>query len=252
MFECRLGHVSMEERRLNNIPPGQISDRPLREANTRGSRHITGTVFSEKMRGPIDWTGMHEQRFIIRAEIDPRITRILCQPVRYEVLDGEGGSFAAFPDFLIEIDGAVEIHEVKPDCQYTRADVRRRLELTALAAARHGHRYAVTLSSELHRKSDKAAIDTVWRRVGWSKHLNPALLFAVDDLLVHGPLSIGSACARLSAHGATIHDFHGLIADGRIIADMRTKPDEAMIIHRRGGIGFDRLIPFTSPIDDER
>lgn len=251
MFECRLGHRSMEERRLNNIPPGQISDLPLREANTRGSRHVTGTVFSSRMGRPLDWVGQHERQFIIRAELDPRIKRILYQPVWYEVLDGEGGSFSAFPDFLIEVDGVAEIHEVKPDDQYARPDVRRRLELTARAAARHGHRYAVTLSSDLHRKIDKDAIAAVWRRVG--EPVPRPLLFAVDDLLAHGPLSVSEGCARLSAHGADLHAFHRMIASGHVVADMTTKPDGSMIVHGRdSAVRFDRLIPFTSPIGDSR
>ena len=251
MFECRLGHVSMEERRLNNIPSGQICDRPLRKANTSGSQHITGTVFNAKMCGPIDWIGPHEQQFIIRAAIDPRITRIRYQPVWYEVLDGEGGSFKAFPDFLIEIDGSVEIHEVKSDDEYARPEVRRRLELTEQAAARHGHSYSVTLASALHRESDKHAVNTVWRRV--NEPVDAALLFAVDDLLVHGPLPIGEACARLTAHQATIHDFHRMLASGHVVADMKTKPDDTMIVHGRADdVGFDRLIPFTKPIVDRR
>lgn len=236
---------------MNDIPSGRISDRPLREANTRGSRNITGTIFSAKTGAPIDWVGLHEQRFIIRAELDPRVTRILYQPVRYDVLDGEGDSFSAFPDFLIEIDGVEEIHEVKPDDQYARADVRCRLELTARAAARHGHRYAVTLASELHRRADRSAIDTVWRRVG--ERVPDDLVHAVDDLLTAGPLSIGEACKRLSAHSASITDFHRMLARGRILADMTAKPDGKMIVHGRDrSPPFARLIPFTSPIGDRR
>lgn len=251
MFDCLSGHRSMEERRLNDVSPGQISDRPLREANTRGSRHITGTIFSAKMDGPIDWVGLHERRFLIRAELDPRITRILYQPVRYEVLDGQGGSASAFPDFLIEVDGVEEIHEVKPDAQYARSDIRRRLELTARAAARFGHRYAVTLASELQRKSDKAAIEAAWRRVG--ERVDPLLLLAVDDLLARGGLTIREACDRLSAYGPTIHDFHRMLASGHVSADMATLPDDSMVVHGRGsGVRFHRLIPFTSPIGDVR
>ena len=236
---------------MDDIPSGQISGRPLREANTRGSRHITGTVFSAKTGTHLDWVGLHEQRFIIRAELDPRITRILYQPVRYDVLDGEGGSFSAFPDFLIEVDGVVEIHEVKPDDQYARPDVRRRLELTAQTAARHGHRYAVTLASELHRATDRKAIDAVWRRVG--EPVDEALAHAVDDLIAEGPLTIDEARRCLAAHGATEADLHRMLASGHVLADMTARPDGAMVVHRRdGGARFARLIPFTSPIGDRR
>lgn len=241
----------MEETTLNDIPAGQIYDRPLREANTRGSRHNTGTVFSEKMDGPIDWVGPHERMFLIRAELDPRITRILYQPVRYDILSGEDGSASAFPDFLIEIDGVEEIHEVKPDDQYARPDIRRRLIATAHAAARHGHRYAVTLSSDLHRKDDKAAIKAIWRRLG--EPVTPELRFAVDDCLINGPLPAGEACAMLSKHDATIADFHRMLASGHVVADMTTLPDETMIVHgQASGVRFSRLIPFTSPIGDQR
>lgn len=227
-------------------PSGFISGTPLRKANTRGSAHITGTVFSAKMGRGIDRIGPHELRFIIRAEIDPRVSRILYQPVRYTIPAEDGGFASAFPDFLIEVDGVEEIHEVKPDEQYARPEVRRRLELVARAAARHGHRYSVTLASELHRKRDKAAVEAVWRRVG--EPVAALLLHAVDDLLGKAPHRIGEAISILSKHGATIHDFHRMLASGHVVADMTTKPDEEMVVHsRRSGAGFERLIPFVDP-----
>lgn len=232
----------------DDIPSGQISPTPLRKANTRGSVHITGTVFSRKMGYGIDRIGPHELRFLIRAEIDPRISRILYQPVRYSIPSDDGTVTSAFPDFLIEVDGVAEIHEVKPDDQFDRPDVRRRLELTARAAARHGHRYSVSLAGELHRKRDRLAIDAVWRRIGES--VDPLLLHAANDLLKQTPRTIGEAIRALAHHGATIHDFHRMLAAGHLIADMMTRPDESMVVHHRlSEAAFDRLIPFNDPLE---
>jgi len=237
----------MEERRLNTILPGQISDLPLREANTRGSAHITGVVYGRKFSIPLGRIAAHERQFIIRAELDPRVTRILYQPVWYEIPDGKGGVTSATPDFLIDIDGKLEIHEVKSDKEYDRSKVRDKIQMTARIAEKHGHRYSITLSSALHRETDEEAIFALWRVAG--NNTPDEMVSAARRHLSSGPVTAGQLVWALKPFGATIHDVHTMLANGDLVADLTTNPDELMLVHGRDGAPvFDRLIPFTSPL----
>lgn len=122
------------------IVPGRLYPSPLRQVNNRGSRNITGYVCSRKMAGQtVDRESTNELAFVKRAEIDPRVTSILSQPllVRYRTADGRTAD--AYPDFAIEIDGRTEIHEVKPDAEFARPDVADRLRRIASACEAHGH-----------------------------------------------------------------------------------------------------------------
>lgn len=230
--------------------PGILSRVPLRKVNSRGSRNITGFVCSRKMPGlALDRESPNELAFLRRAEIDPRITEIYSQPILVEFRDVDGRPARAYPDFAIVIDGATEIHEVKPDTEYKRPDVRHRLELVAQQIRRYGFTYSVALSSSLHRKKDEAAIDDAWRRI--SRDVDPRILLATDDALTSGPQTIGDVLAYTAKLGATIADFHAMLAHGRIRADMATRADHGMVIHgRNSAVWFDRLIPFNNPLGD--
>lgn len=162
--------------------PGLLHADPLRKVNSRGSRNITGYVCSRKMPGrTLDHESPNELAFIRRAEIDPRVSEIYAQPVLIRHRDADGEWHDAFPDFVIRIDDRLEIHEVKPDGQYARPDVRAKLARIADAAERHGYAYSVALASELHRSSDASAIASVWRRLKTSVH--PIALRVVEDAL---------------------------------------------------------------------
>lgn len=104
----------------------------------------------------------------------------------------------------------------------------------------------MTLSSQLHRKHDRPAIEDAWRRV--QRDVHPMLLRAIDDLLVEDPATIGSLLAATAGHGSTIADCHAMLAHGHVRADMTTPADATMTLHHRAGDAwFDRLIPFKDP-----
>ena len=207
--------------------PGLLHADPLRKVNSRGSRNITGYVCSRKMPGrTLDHESPNELAFIRRAEIDPRVSEIYAQPVLIRHRDADGEWHDAFPDFVIRIDDRLEIHEVKPDGQYARPDVRAKLARIADAAERHGYAYSVALASELHRSSDASAIASVWRRLKTSVH--PIALRVVEDALADGPLTIGELLSTTRGHRTDLPAFHAMLAMGHVRADMTQPADEGM------------------------
>ncbi|MEG3169211.1 hypothetical protein U1737_13540 [Sphingomonas sp. LB3N6] len=220
--------------------------------NTRGSRNITGFVCSRKMAGrTIDHESRNELAFIKRAEIDPRVTSILAQPMLARYRDAAGVVRDSFPDFAIHVDGRLEIHEVKPDAQYARPEVRDRLKRIADAAERQGIAYGVVLASDLHRSKDAPAIEDAWRRL--KTEVAPDVQVAVDDCLANGPLPLGEVVMATARHRTSVVTMHALLAQGRIRADMTKAADLSMLLHsRHGEVWFERLISFRDPRENRR
>ncbi len=234
---------------LNRPTPGVISRTPLRKVNIRGSMIATGYVCSETVpQATIDRQGPNELPFLILAELDPRVSEIHAQPMLVEYRDDDGRWHEAYPDYHIRIDGRDEIHEIKPDAEYARPDVRRRLELVAEAVREYGFTYSVALASILHQTRKLDAVDEAWRRL--KRPISDALILDVDDLLADGPMPAGEIFAALSHHNATIADIHALLARGMVRADMHQKADRSMLLHgRNSDAWYPRLTPWNDPLE---
>ncbi len=238
----------MDDRIADDRPV--LSRTPLRKVNTRGSQTITGSIFSRKMPNyTIDGSSTNELQFIKRAEIDPRISECLAQPILLRIRTADGGSADAYPDFAALVDGQWELHEVKPDAEYYRPETADRLRRTADAAEEAGYLYSVALASELWRKIDRDSIEDAWRRV--KRTIHPITLAAIDAALAHGPRTIRELLADTAAHKTTIHDCHAMLASGHVRADMARRADASMLLHsRHSDAWFTRLIPFHDPRGD--
>lgn len=237
---------------MPNAEPWRLYETPLRKVNTRGSRSITGFVCSRKMAGrTIDHESRNELAFIKRAEIDPRVTSILAQPILARYRDASGAVHDAIPDFAIHVDGRLEIHEVKPDAQYARPEIRDRLKRIADAAERQGIAYGVALASDLHRSKDAPALEDAWRRL--KTEVASHVQIAVDDCLANGPLTLGEVLILTARQRTSVVTMHALLARGGVRADMTKAADQSMLLHsRHGEVWFERLIPFRDPREDRR
>lgn len=235
---------------LNDPAPGVISRTPLRKVNIPGSIIATGYVCSETVpQATIDRQGPNELPFLILAELDPRVSEIHAQPMLVEYRDDEGRWHKAYPDYHIRIDGRDEIHEIKPDAEYARPGVRRRLELVAEAVRGYGFPYSVALASVLHQTRKLDAVDEAWRRL--KRPVTDALIYEIDDLLAGGPMPAGEVLAATARHSATLADIHALLARGKVRADMRQKADRNILLHgRNSATWFSRLTPWNDPLED--
>jgi len=92
----------------------EISPRPVRRVAGRGATRVTGYFASRKMGGVVPWRHQLARDFIILAEIGPTVLAFYAQPLKTEYwLDGK--QYPYFPDFAVEVGGAVEIHDIIPD-----------------------------------------------------------------------------------------------------------------------------------------
>lgn len=224
-----------------------FSDRPLLKINTRSAIRRTGYVVSQlKARSTIDHASDYEEAFILRAEIEPRVSEIYAQPfqLRYWTPDGER---TGIPDFGIVIDGVPEYHEVKSDRwfsdkvrqdQYWRA---RQIDLL-------GGRYSVDLASQLLDPTEWRQVRDLDRR-----RLSPVpelLAAVVDDALEEAPATIGDLVERLGPKGLTFERCLCLIAQRHVRVDFAKPLDEDAVLHAGSGdVWFPRLVPYNSPLE---
>ena len=233
----------------SSVQEGKLSRTPLRRIHVRSSTQLTGQINCSKFAaGHVGQSSTNERQFAMRAALDPRVEDCLAQPIKLAIRCADGSSGVAFPDYALLIDGRWELHEVKPDAEFDRDDVRERLRRTADAAERAGFPYSVALAGELRRSRDRAAIEDAWRRLG--RRIHPITLAAVDRAFQSGPLTAGALLGTTSSHRTTMEDVHGMLADGRVRADMTTRADATMMLHHRSSnVWFERLIPLRDPRD---
>jgi hypothetical protein len=182
----------------------------------------------------------------MRAELDPRVTEIYAQPL--ELTYRHGSSIRkAFPDFCITVDGMREWHEVKDDSTYADPDERERHWWIAQEFDSRGHRYSITLRSQLRNEPDIGHLTDVFRRI--HTRVTPELWSRIDLALDGRPQPIGALIDKTAKHGATFPTFLALICSRRLTADIIRGVTTDTIVHPAGTTTFERLIPFTSPLE---
>jgi TnsA endonuclease N terminal len=96
----------------------------------------------------LDYESWNERAFIVRAELDPRVTEIYEQCLQLTYRD-ESRIRRTIVDFCITVDGHREWHEVKDDQALENPEERQRLWWIAKAFADRGQHYSVTRRSVL-------------------------------------------------------------------------------------------------------
>ncbi len=237
----------MDDRQILDLLP---SETPLRKINRRSATRETGFVASRlRHRGCLDHELHGEFAFIMRAELDPRVTAIWEQPLELKYRH-PAGTRRTVIDFCIMIDGQCEWHEVKSDKSLAEPDEQERLWWIAKALHDRGHRYSVAVRSELIQEPEYEHLDDVFRR--FRTRVKEDVWSRIDLALEDGPAPVSDLLDRTRAHGATFETFLALLCQRRITADIARGVTVETMIHVAGSVTFPRLIPFNSPLEDRR
>jgi hypothetical protein len=241
--------ISWEESRVDDrqfldlIP----SETPLRKVNRRSSLRETGYLTGRLRPGvSLDYESWNERAFIVRAELDPRVTEIYEQCLELPYRD-ESRTRRTIVDFCITVDGRREWHEVKDDKALEDPEERRRLRCIAKAFADRGHRYSVTRRSALRNDPEYEHLCDIFRR--FRTRVSPDLWSRIDLALEDGPASVEDLLQQTKRHGATFETFLALLCQRRVTADLAIGITPQTIIYPAGSIIFPRLIPFCSPLE---
>lgn len=237
----------MDDRQLLDLSP---SETPLRKINRRSSVRETGFVASVlRHRVCLDHESHGEFAFIMRAELDPRVTAIWEQPLELKYRHPSGFR-RTIVDFCITIDGQCEWHEVKSDKMLADPAEQERLWWIAKAFEDRGHRYSVCPRSELIQQPEFEHLDDVFRR--FRSRVKEDLWSRIDLVLEDGPAPISELIERTRAHGARFETFLALLCQRRITADIAQGVTPETTVYPAGSVTFPRLIPFHSPLEDRR
>jgi hypothetical protein len=231
------------DRQFLDLRPSEI---PLRKINSRSACRETGFIVSRLRPGIcIDHESPNEQAFIIRAELDPRVTEIYEQPLELTYRDGSSIR-KAFPDFCITVDGMMEWHEVKEDDQFARPDERERHRWIAREFHSRGHRYSVTLKSQLRKEPEFKNLKRVFRRI--HTKVDAEVWSRIDAAMGHRPCRVDDLLTDTERYGATFEILLALLCSRKLCADIAKGVTHETIVHPADSIRFPRLIPFTSPL----
>nr|WP_254065186.1 MULTISPECIES: TnsA-like heteromeric transposase endonuclease subunit [unclassified Frigoribacterium] len=104
---------------------------PIRKSNSnRRQRSMIGERWVEKTGALIPVESMNERRFVITADFDPMVLRIVAQPFRFRVAPGRPSHV---PDFLtLRRDGTIRVVNVRPVEQF---DAREQERMHSFASA---------------------------------------------------------------------------------------------------------------------
>lgn len=235
----------MVDRQFLDLRP---SETPLRKINSRSACRETGFTVSRLRPGVcIDHESPNEAAFVMRAELDPRVTAIYEQPLELTYRDASGIR-KAFPDFCITVDGMMEWHEVKKDDQYARPDERERHRWIAREFDVRGHRYSITLKSQLRAQPEFKNLKGVFRRI--HTQVDAELWSRIDAAMGHRPCRVGDLLNETERYGTTFEIILALLCSRKLCADIARGVTHDSIVHPAGSVLFPRLIPFTSPLGD--
>ncbi|HEX9963841.1 MAG TPA: TnsA endonuclease N-terminal domain-containing protein [Allosphingosinicella sp.] len=237
----------MVDRQFLDLQP---SETPLRKINIRSANRMTGFIVSRLRPGVcIDHESENEAAFIIRAELDPRVTAIYEQPLELIYRDASGIR-KAFPDFCITVDDRVEWHEVKEDDKYADPEEQERHLWIAREFDRRGHRYSITLRSQLRAQPEYRHLNGVLRRL--HTKVGPELWSRMAAAMAHQPKLISDLLRETERFGATFETVLALICSRKLCADIARGVTEETTVYPAGTVKFPRLIPFTSPLEGRR
>jgi hypothetical protein len=215
--------------------------------NRRSSLRETGYLTGRLRPGvSLDYESWNERAFIVRAELDPRVTEIYEQCLELTYRD-DSRTRRTIVDFCITVDGRREWHEVKDDKALEDPEERRRLWWIAKAFADRGHRYSVTPRSVLRNEPEHEHICDTFRRFRTS--VKPDLWSRIDMILESGPATVEELLHQTKQYGATFNTFLALLCQRRIAADLALGITPQTVIHPAGTVIFPRLIPFCSPLE---
>lgn len=142
-----------------------ISPIPLRKVISRSSVRANGRLFSRKGAPQKPWESKLEDLFHVVAELDRRVTAFHAQPLKL-CLRMNGKVTNRWPDYAVMIDGAAEIHEVKPDHRWSSPKVRAELIAIARFVESHeGYTYHLALESDLRAEPLCSSLATIWRQL---------------------------------------------------------------------------------------
>jgi hypothetical protein len=207
----------------------------------------TGFVPSRLRPGVcLDHESHGEFAFIMRAELDPRVTSIWEQPLELKYRHPSGTRRTVI-DFCITVDGQCEWHEVKSDKKLADPEELERLWWIAKALKDRGHRYSVAARSDLIREPEFEHLQDVFRR--FQSRVKEDLWSRIDLALEAGPATIEELLERTVGHGATFETFLALLCQRRMTADIAGGVTLATTVYPAGSVTFPRLIPFRSPLE---
>lgn len=233
----------MVDRQFLDLRP---SETPLRKINSRSACRETGFIVSRLRPGVcIDHESPNEQAFIMRAELDPRVTAIYEQPLESIYRDASGIR-KAYPDFCITVDGMMEWHEVKEDGQFAKPDECERHRWIARAFQSRGHRYSITLKSQLRAQPEFKNLKGVFRRI--HTKVDAEFWSRIDAAISHQPRRVGDLLSETERYGANFEIILALICSRKLCADIARGVTLDSIVHPAGSVLFPRLIPFTCPL----
>lgn len=208
---------------------------------------MTGFIVSRLRPGVcIDHESENEAAFIIRAELDPRVTAIYAQPLELTYRDSSSIR-KAFPDFCITVDGRREWHEVKEDDKYAEPEERERHYWIAREFHRRGHHYSITLRSQLRDQPEFRHLNQVLRRL--HTKVGPELWSRIETAMAHEPRLVSDLLRETERFGATFETILALICSRKLCADIARGVTDETIVYPVGTVRFPRLIPFTSPLE---
>ena len=235
----------MDDRQLPDLQP---SETPLRKINIRSADRMTGFIVS-RLRPDvcIDHESENEAAFIIRAELDPRVTAIYEQPLELTYCDASSIR-KALPDFCITVDGRREWHEVKDDEEYAIPAERERHQWIAREFHRRGHFYSVGLKSQLRAEPEFRHLKAALRRL--HTKVPGELWSRIDAAMDHQPRRVTEVLRATERYGATFETVLALLCSRKLCADIARGVTHDTVVYPAGMVTFPRLIPFTSPLGD--
>jgi hypothetical protein len=166
----------------------------------------------------IPWESQNEEAFLLRAELSPEVSAIYAQPMKLSLVTDSGERFH-FPDFAVVIDNKLEIHEVKPDEEAAKKEVRDLHELAARYIAVNGAIYSVALASVLKADPVYTNLKALVRRLHDCVP-EPLRLAVRDELHKRGPLPLVELAERTAYWGGTVERAIALIARGALRIEM--------------------------------
>jgi hypothetical protein len=205
------------------------------------------------------WESSNEMAFLQIAQLDPRVTQVLEQPVKLRItIDGRRSN--RWPDFAILYHGRPEIHEVKPDEAWRDLSFRDETRAIATYVETRGWRFSLTFESDLKALPRFANVQALWRQC--ARRVDPVLAIDMVDVAGEQKISIEDLIDTVGGQSTDDQpnlpevryaEVLALIAQGRLYHD-RDVPLSGRSLVWTGASGSypDRLLPFWSPLGDER
>ena len=200
------------------------------------------------MRGSIPWESSNEKAFLIRAELDPTVSRIYAQATRLAV-PTDDGIWTHVPDFVVVTDRGVEVHEVKPDADADDARMRARFGAAARRVRLSGAVYSVACERVLKAQPVFGAAVALHRYL--HDHVPSTLVYiATDKAQGAAGRSAGWLALETARWGGSLQAVYALVAQGALRMDLAAPLGlDAQVWVPDAYPGEPRLIPMDIPAE---